>query len=350
VFAHSGALHALRFDLKRLEPIGGAYSVLDDVAEARGTGAVYFRAGGDGSLFFVPGRNEHALVRVDRAGRITPLTDRRAGYRGPAVSPDGRRIAVVIDPPDEGLSDIWMLDLDRGTFSPFTRERHNLAPRWSADGRSVIWSRSREGGGGMGVAWRSVDGAGALAELPKPGAAQYPQSVSPDGRFVVFGDAAATPAGNFDLWAYPLSGGDAFPLLQSPFNEIRGDIAPNGRWLAYESDESGRPEVYVRGFPEGSRRWAVSTRGGVDPRWSHDGKELFYMEGRWMMAASVNTEGDFSAAQPVALFEWRDMLAGDADYDLLGDGFVMVRRDPLAQFSEFRVIQNWTAGLERLAP
>jgi serine/threonine-protein kinase len=350
VFAHSGALHAIRFDLERLEPIGGAYSVLDDVAEARGTAAVYFRASDDGSLFFVPGRNEHSLVRADRAGRITPLTDRRAGYRGPAVSPDGQRIAIVIDPPDEGLSDIWILDLDRGTFSPFTRERHNLAPLWTPDGRSVVWARSREGAGGMGVVWRSVEEGDAPTELPKPGTEQYPQSVSPDGMFVIFNNLALAAARSWDLWAYPLSGGEAFPLVQSPFNEMLGDVSPNGRWLAYESDESGRPEVYVRGFPEGSRRWTVSTRGGVDPRWSGDGKELFYMEGRWMMAAAVNTEGEFSAAQAVALFEWRGMLARDPDYDLLGDGFVLVRRDPLAQLSEFRVIQNWTAGLDRLAP
>jgi serine/threonine-protein kinase len=349
VFAHSGGLHAVRFDLERLAAVGGEFSVLDDVAESRGNGAVYFRISSDGSFFFVPGRNEHMLVKTDRAGRITPLTERRAGYRTPAVSPDGRRIAVTIDPPDEGFSDIWIFDVDRGAFTRLTKEGHNLGPLWTADGKRVIWSG--RGPGERDMNWQAVDGGDAATDLLVRPGAQTPQAVSPDGRFVVFGDQTFAPVPNRDLWAYPLSGnGEAFPLVESPFYEPRADVSPDGHWLAYESDESGRPEIYVRGFPAGSRRWTVSTRGGIDPKWSTDGKELFYMEDQWIMAVPVNGEGEFSAGQPVPLFEWHDMLAGQSDYDVLDDGFVLVRRDPLAQLSQFRVIENWTASLKSLAP
>jgi serine/threonine-protein kinase len=342
VFAHSGAIHAIRFDLDRLETIGGAYSLLDRLAEARAEPAVYFRVSDDGSLYFVPGRNDHFLVRTDRAGRASPLTERRAGYRGPAASPDGRRVAVIIDPPDEGQSDIWILDLDRGAFTRLTSTRHNLSPQWMADGERVIWSA---GPGMRNLMWRAADGRDPATVLLARPRMQYPRAVSPDGRLVVFVELASPS--NFDLWAYGLpGGGEAFPLVESPFNEMAADVSPNGRWLAYASDESGRPEVYVRGFPEGSRRWTISTQGGAGPRWSRDGKELFYLEGKRVMAVPVSTEGEFSAGKADFLFEWPDMLTGDADYDVLNDGFVFVRRDPLAQLSEFRVIQNWVAGLK----
>ena len=343
VFAHSGAIHAMRFDLDRLEPIGGPYSVLDDVAEARAEPAVYFRVSDDGSLYFVPGRNDHFLVRTDRAGRVSPLTDRRAGYRAPVASPDGRRVAVVIDPPDEGNSDIWVLDLEHGAFTRLTNEGHNLSPEWMPDSERVIWS---SGPGMQNLMWRSIAGTDAATQVRTHPRVHYPRSVSPDGRLVVFSDL--TSPGNFDLWASPLAdGGEAFPLVESPFNEQMADISPNGRWLAYTSAESGRPEIYVRGFPNGSQRWTTSTQGGRDPKWSRDGRELFYAEGTRMMAVPVRGEREFSVGKALFLFERRDTFPNeDADYDVLDDGFVIVQRDPLAQMSEFRVIQNWVAGLE----
>jgi Tol biopolymer transport system component len=251
---------------------------------------------------------------------------------------------VVIDPPDEGYSDIWVLDLDRGAFTRLSNEGHNLSPEWMPDSERVIWSS----GPGMGnLTWRSITGTEAAAQVRTHPRTHYPRSVSPDGRLAVFA-ALASPR-NFDLWAAPLAGGgEAFPLVESPSNEGWADVSPNGRWLAYSSAESGRNEVYVRGFPEGSRRWTVSTQGGRDPKWSRDGKELFYVEGARMMAVPVRMEGEFSAGTAQFLFERRDTLANDdADYDVLDDGFVIVQRDPLAQMSEFRVIQNWTAGLTR---
>lgn len=339
VFGASGSVHAIRFDLESLQVIGGASSVVDDVGEARANGAVYFRVSRDGSLYFVPGRNEHSLVRADRAGRVTPLTGRRAGYRAPVASPDGRHVAVVIDPPDEGHSDIWVLDLERGTFTRLSNEGHNLSPEWMPDSERVIWSSGRN------LMWRSINGTDAAGLIRTHPRTHYPRSVSPDGRLVVFSEMASPRNG--DLWASPLAGNsEAFPLVESPSNELWADISPNGRWLTYASAESGHNEVYVRGFPEGSRRWAVSTQGGRDPKWSRDGKELFYVEGTRMMAVPVRTEGEFSSGRAQFLFERRDTLANDdADYDILDDGFVIVQRDPLAQMSEFRVIQNWVSGL-----
>ncbi len=347
VFGRSGSVQAIRFDLETRQAIGGAYPLVDDVAEARAVAAIYFRVSGDGSLYFVPGRNEHSLVRANRVGHITPITERRAGYRGPAGSPDGRKVAVVIDPPDEGDSDIWVLDVESGAFTRLSNEGHNLSPRWMPDSERVIWSSDP---GMRNLMSRSITGAGVASLVRTHERVHYPRSVSPDGRLVVFIDWK--PPRNLDLWACPLAGGgEAFPLVESPFNEMWADVSPNGRWLAYASSESGRNEVYVREFPEGSRRWTISTQGGRDPKWARDGKELFYVEGTRMMAVPVRTDGEFSAGRAQFLFERRDTLANeDADYDVLGDGFVTVQRDSLAQMSEFRVIQNWTAGLTSLAP
>jgi eukaryotic-like serine/threonine-protein kinase len=132
-----------------------------------------------------------------------------------------------------------------------------------------------------------------------------------------------------------------FPLVESTYSTTAPRFSPDGRWLAYTSDESGRGEVYVRRFPRSERNWIVSTGGGTLPVWARDGREIFYLEGRRMMAVSVQAGAAFSAGRPVLLFDRPELTMAYPAFDVMGDGFLMVERDPLSMLTEFRVVQNW---------
>ena len=245
------------------------------INDGSANGATYFRVTDSGALFYVPGRNDHSLVKVNRSGNPTTLTKRRAGYRLPSVSPDARRVAVTIDPPDEGKSDIWILDIERDSFLRLTTQEHNLSPVWTPDGQRVFWAR------GGDPFWKAADGSGEAERLVAMPGIQQPRSITPDGRVLLVASPIQGWGTQVDIWGLPLDGNsDAFPILDSRFSERYSKISPNGRWLAYISNQSGRYEVYVQRFPEGGRSWAVSAEGGRFPVWSRDGKELFFIEGK----------------------------------------------------------------------
>jgi Tol biopolymer transport system component len=175
------------------------------------SGATYFRVTSGGTLFYVPGRNEHSLVQVSRSGLLTPLTSRRSGFRIPRVSPDGRRVAVVIDPPDEGPADIWLLDRTHGGLTRFTAEAHNLSPVWTPDGQRLVWAREGT------VLTQAADGSGTPETLVPKKRYQYPRAITPDGGTLIY-DQVVNRA--VDIWAVSLNGsGLRYPFLASPFHE-----------------------------------------------------------------------------------------------------------------------------------
>jgi Tol biopolymer transport system component/predicted Ser/Thr protein kinase len=343
VYASGDGVQAVRFDASSQQVIGGSVSVLDDVYDGQNAGATYFRVTSAGTLFYVPGRNEHSLVHVSRNGLLTSLTSRRGGFRSPRVSPDARRVAVVIDPPDEGPSDIWMFDRTHGGLTRFTTEAHNLSPVWTPDGQRLVWARQGA------VVSQAADGSGKPATLVATKPYQYPRAITPDGGTLIFDHVTDRAR---DIWAVSLDGsGQRLPLLTTPFREQHGRLSPDGRWLAYASDESGGQEVYVQSFPARGTKSLISSRGGRSHVWSLDGKELFYLEDTRMMAVPVTIGKGFSAGQSRLLFDRKDTTVGGSfQFDVTFDGFIMVQRDPLSMLTEFRVVLNWLDDLNRRAP
>jgi Tol biopolymer transport system component len=225
--------------------------------------------------YFARGGHARTLVRVDRGGRRPPLLDERRGFWMPSVSPDGRHVAVTIDPRP---SQIWVYDLSRRSGARLATERHNIYPRWTSDGRRI----SRTGGvaGGFDIQRRAADGSSEAQLLLGGERTRYADTWSRDGKFLVFHDAH--PTYRNDIWMKP-AGGDPAPLVATPAHEYAASLSPDDRWLAYMSDESGRMEVYVRPFPNvGDGKWLISTGGGANPVWSPTGRELFYMSGNAM--------------------------------------------------------------------
>ena len=237
------------------------------------------------------------LVWVDRQGRDEGLiTDDRRRFGGPHLSPDGERLAVSDMSP--GNQHIWVYDLERGTSSRITTRGMNLAPVWMTDARRLAFASSRSGP--LNIFAKNADGTGEAELLFKSPYHSIPTSWFPDGGLLVF--YQTNPETSRDIWLWSGEGvGPPSPLVVTPFNERSARLSPDGGWLAYVSDESGRDEVYVRRYPGPQGKTSISTNGGVAPVWSGDGRELFYISGNQMMAVSVETGDAFRAGRPCGM-------------------------------------------------
>ena len=305
---------------------------------------------------------DRVLLHVDRDGRVAPVLDARLGYEDPEFSPDGRRVAVTIAS-DIG-SDIWIIDLERGTRIRFTTGGTSAFPVWSPDGSRLAFQSTAPGP--WNLYWKPIDGSAEAQPLlsastqpaaSQPNAAlsllpgtlptlsganpQFPMSWTSDGSMLAFHERK--PSGERDIWVVaPAS--DPTPFLLTPFDERSPRFSPDGKWLAYVSNESGRDEIYVQPFPGPGRKWLISTEGGIDPVWSRDGRELFYRQGEQMMVVSIVRTPDFSADRPRRLFETR-FDAGDngPNYDLAPDGkwFLMPRSERGPVPGELHLVLNW---------
>jgi serine/threonine-protein kinase len=283
-----------------------------------------------------------AVVR-DRSGQIVRSGDYIRGARGPAIAPNGSRFAVSVQ------GDIWIYDLERDTATRLTSSLGgNVAPSWLASGLEVSYET------GTGVSVQVADGSQAAkaAIARTDGAGGGSASWSLDGRYVSYSGADPT-GGEGGIWYREISPGGALsePItyLRTPFQETMSQISPNSRYLAYRSNESGRQEIYVRPFPEGSGKWQVSTNGGHAPRWAANGTELFYHEGTTLMAVDVSTSGTFTSGRPQRLFETPNL--GESfqihPYDVFPDGkrFLMIDRDTSAAANAVRIVENWVAPI-----
>jgi Tol biopolymer transport system component len=295
-------------------------------------------------LVYASTGNRHQLVWVDRSGVATPISDDRQAFRAPRISPDGTKLAVGAND-ETRRSDVWVYDLRRGTRRRLTTESHNGWPVWTRDGRRIAFSNSGE------LAEVPADGSGPPAILwsRRDGIPRYPSSWSPDGRELLL--EMDGPAG---LDVLVLSrGGEARSVLAGSFNEQNAEFSPGGRFVAYVSDESGRMEVYVASYPGFEDRTVISTDGGAHPRWSQDGRELFYRQGDALMAAGVDIRRNFRSERPRKLFAGPYSSEGRGNqFDVAPDGrwFAMVRDDEASALRELTVVQGWFEELSRRVP
>jgi Tol biopolymer transport system component len=339
-----GELHAVAFDQEALAVHGTPVSVIDTVFRAQSSGAAYFAAAQNGTLIFAPGGYARTLVRVDRNGRRTSLTDDRRGFRHPEISPNGRQVAVTIDPRP---SQVWVYDLERRSGIPLSTIGHNLGPLWSPDGRRVTYSSD------LDLFARAADASDSAERLLGREGAQYPTSWSSDGKVLLFDDGSAATPNRSDIWMLTREGARA--LIATPHEERAARLSPDGQWVAYHSDESGRFEVYVRPFPNvNDGKTAVSTAGGRRPVWSQDKdrRELFYAAGSSIMRATVTVRGAaFSAGAPELLFSGPfDLTTTDFSVSPDGNHFFLIESDPNARPTQVQVIFNWSEELSGAVP
>jgi len=253
----------------------------------------------------------------------------------------------------EGIQDnLWIYDFAAKTLNRLTFEGNNDWPLWTPDGKKVTYASNRSEP--WQIFWRLADGSGKEERLlAKPGD-QQPYSWSPDGKLLAL--LADGPSTGQDVWVLSLDGERrSQPFLQTAASEVDASFSPDGRWLAYASNESGRYEIYVQPFPGSGGKWQISTEGGREPRWSRNGRELFYRSGDKMMAVDVATQPAFQAAIARVLFQgpYESTTRVSPNYDVSADGqrFLMVQ--PSGQgppVTQFNVVLNWFDELKRRVP
>lgn len=352
VYARAGALFAVPFDLKRGQVVGAPVPVLQGVLGVPESGAAYFAVSDDGSLAYIPGRIQAdvgKLVWVDRKGNVQPLPAPAQNYSRPRISPDGKRVAVGVGP--AGGGDAWVYNLERNTLTRLTFDGLDSYPVWTPDGKRVAFGTDK---GLERIEWKAADGSSTSEPISTGSVLQIPESWTPDGGLLAFSQFGLGTRG--DIWLLPVKGDrKPRPFLQTPANEYDPAFSPDGRWLAYVSEESGRGEVYVQSFPGPGGKWEVSTEGGGTAIWSHNGRELFYRNGNNFMVVSVETQPTFSAGQPRLLFQGNFAYARDftSDFDVSSDGqrFLMIQKAARESApTQIDVVLNWSEELRRLAP
>jgi serine/threonine-protein kinase len=328
------------FDVGGLEVTGSPVPVLEEVARVVPDGRAAFVVAGNGAMAYVPDtlfNPPRQLVWVDRTGREEPVMQEQGIYSAPALSPDGRRIALSIH---DGTDDVWIYELRRGLLTRLTRQDASaFGPRWTHDGRRVIYHVEQPQ---FDLFWRATDGSTSEQVLHTTASDKQATSISPDGAMLAF--TQTDP--DADIWLLPLDGsGDPTPFLQTPYGEGQAVFSPNGRWIAYTSDESGRWEVYVQAYPnpEGGRV-QVSTEGGGEPRWTRGGAELVYRDDNRVLAVAIDP-GSGEPGSPQVLFEGTYGWAGgnSHSYDVTPDGsrFLMVKTPPESAPRQVYVVLNW---------
>jgi Tol biopolymer transport system component len=369
VFAQGAGLAAIPFDVERGQSTGSLVAIPERLATAPETASTFVLSA-SGTLAYVPGRTEvprRTMVSVDREGRVFPFLAAPAApaaYAQPRFSPDGRWLAITLE--SESGADVWRHDLQRGTRTRLTTTGAAGFPAWSPDSAHVAFYDARSGPWSLftrvadgSLAAEAVltgsrpDSAAAWSHDPAekllPGFAptlsganpQYPMSWTPDGRTLAFTERK--PNGERDIWVIE-RGQDPTPFLLTPADEWSPAFSPDGRWLAYVSDESGRNEVYIQPYPGPGGRWLISTDGGTDPVWAPKGDELYYLQGDQMMAVAIQATATISAGAPRRLFEGRYERSGvGRNYDLSPDGkrFVMIRSEERDTAARVHVVLNW---------
>ena len=278
LFRRGNSLMAQPFDPNRLQTTGDMFPIAEQVGVSLQAGNGAFSASDSGLLAYRIGGTvgNRELIWSDREGRRISTVTKPAEISSEALSPDEKEIAVSISG-SSGLIDLWLQETGRGVMSRFTFESGiSAAPIWSKDGSRLVFSFRPGVSLNFTLVQKAVSGTGKEELLWHAGLNGYPWDWSPDGKFIVYSDYADKT--NYDLWLLPLAGEHKpVPYLQTPFNEAHGQFSPDGRWMAYASDESGHTEVYVQTIPVGGGKWQISTSGGDYPRWRRDGKELYYI-------------------------------------------------------------------------
>ena len=347
VYSQGGSLFAVQFSLSRLEiPAGAVATPLDIQVHELGEGSAYAVSDG-GILAYLSGTKEfeRKLVWVDRKGNIEPLPAPLRGYENVSISSDGKFAAVQTQGP---TLTIWTYDFARTTLTPFTTNGSSQAPVWTPDGKRIAYRGTRKGF--RNVYWKATDGSGEEEALTDTTNISTPSSWSPDGKWLTFVENNPTTGSN--VWVLPVEGDRKPQLFQR--NATNAHFSPDGRWIAYQAGESGRPEIYVRPFQSAGGKIQISTAGGDEPIWSRDGRELFYVNRDKMMAVEVHTQPAFSAGTPQLLFTGKYQASpnGVAAYDVSPDARLLKIQPTSSEqaTTQINVVINWPEELKRRVP
>jgi serine/threonine-protein kinase len=330
------------------QPLGTSIDAVQNIMMGQ-DGEAKAAAAPGGTLVYVSGKQDGRLALVNDRGVVTLTPDART-YLSPRFSPDGKRIAVAIEP------DVWILDRAASTLTRMTSEGANDSPEWTPDGKRIVFVRSTVGttqaapGTLLGIWWRAADGSDQISALFEPPDVAVEATLSPDARWLLYRTAAIQPHFR-DILAVPLEGDrKPIPVVITPkFNEYDPRVSPDGHWVAYQSSESGRPEVYVQRFPEGGSRTQVSADGGNMPLWPRRADALFYTHGNTIVRVAVKTSPMFTLGERrvVATGDWLVGFGSHPNYDVSADGSEILVVRPAPEAVRTVVVYGWAHEISR---
>lgn len=342
IYPRDGSLLAHPFDEKNLRFTGEPAVIVERLPYFDKTGWADFSASENGALAYMTELPKTRLVWLERSGRETAQVSAPDDYAGLRLSPDGQKAALTILDPRAGSGDLWIQDLARDTRTRFVAgATDDSGATWSPDGRRLAYFSCCEDETGSTLHIKDSGDPG-KGQLPiKDQRFVSPQDWSPDGRFIIYEKDQS------ELWVLPQSGDmKPYPFIQTQSSDPNARFSPDGRWVAFVSEETGRPEVYVTRFDKPGEKWRISTEDGNFPRWSSDGRELFYLTAdRAVMTVQIKVGSDFEAGKPTQLFK-TDPLARDYDVTADGQRFLFIASAPGTQLLPFAVVLNWMSDLK----
>jgi serine/threonine-protein kinase len=339
-YVDAGTLFAVPFDRDRLELTGTPIALVRGIRMIAGAPQVAFSAAG--SMIYVVGEPQsftNSLVWIDVNGREEPTGATGRAMAQPRISPDGQRVAVAMR---SGTLDLWLFELARGTWSRVTYDKQSTFPVWQPDGKAVTYASGQQGA--MGIFTTRI---GASVGEPRVTGdrANIPLSWSPDAHTLAY--VSVDPLTAQDIWIYSTDAAEKTrPFLQTRFREGAPQFSPDGRWVAYVSDESGQNEVYVRPYPGPGEKWTISTDSGTEPVWARRSGQIFYRKGNALMVVDTTLSPAFSAGKPRQIFERAYDPSGSfwPNYDVTPDGkrLLMVKPDEVTVSPvQINVVLNW---------
>ncbi len=351
LFVRQPSLMAQPFDVTRLETTGEAVPIAERVQYVPDSTSSVFSVSENGLLAYQSGtvQSGSQLAWYDRSGKLLGVLDELARYAGPTLSPDARRVAADLSEPQASNIDIWLIEAAGGLRTRFTLDRGiDISSVWSPDGRRLAFASNRKGH--LDLYQKEVSGAGNEELLLESEFEKFPQSFSMDGRFLLY-YTSGNPRNKGDLWVLPLTGDrKPFPFSQAEFNETYSTFSPDGLWVAYESNESDRSEIYLAPFPGPGGKRQVSASGGSQPRWRRDGKELYFLApDNTLMATELRGDGEMLEVVTIRTLLKTRAAGHGYQYDVTADGGRFLINNLVDQkiYTPITLVQNWTAGLKR---
>ena len=348
IYTWKGDLLGVPFNHKRMEVKGEPFLIYSGVLASLSGGA-NFSISDEGTLVFTPGEvaaSKHSLVLVDHEGEVEPLEFQAEIYQSPRISPNGKQLLITRI---QDNANLWIYGLERGTSRRFTEEEYNsFWGIWTPKGNEIVFNSNLYGGTEMNLFRQRADGGGQEERLTIGNYHQLPKCWSKDNKLLLYSEGIHPETG-MDVYMLPMEGDSVpIPLFNGRFNETHPMLSPDGRWIAYASNESGRDEIFVSSFPDLDINIPISIEGGVEPLWAPDGNVIYFRDytGDNLMKVSFTTDPEINVGVPTILFQGKyyGSTPWGRNYDLSPDGkhFLMIKVESVESAgSQINVILNW---------
>jgi dipeptidyl aminopeptidase/acylaminoacyl peptidase len=352
LFLRGDTLMAQPFDANGVKLTGDAVPIAEHIGNPQKYRLGHFSVSQHGELIYEGSDTEAGQVTwIDASGKQLSTLGDPGGVQDVRLSPDGKTLVESIEDPGTSNNDLWLVDLSRGVRTRFTFDPASHGyPAWSPDGREIAFSSTHAGN--LSIFEKAANGTGDIQPLAGDGVEQLVTDWSRDGRYIAYNRLDTQTGGGFGIWILPLFGDKkAFPFIQNQYNLLTSTFSPDGKWIAYSSQESGRRDVFISSFPGGSSKFQVSANGGSAPRWRADGKELFYIsDDNKMTAVEIQEEGgSLEIGNAQALFPVNASSSLLLPYDVTSDGKKFVIVVPITSSGEepITLVTNWTAAVKK---